>query len=86
MVVIHSIATVKAKIQDQGKKCMFLGYAQNHTGSTYHMLNIRTKRIVLICDVVRLNKPTDSTYKKSKIQRQILISYKMKTGPIFGLK
>ena len=35
---------------------MFLGYAQNHTGNTYRMLNLCTKIIVLSRDVIWLNK------------------------------
>ena len=35
---------------------MFLGYAQNNTGRTYRMLNIRTKRMVLIRDIIWLDK------------------------------
>ena len=52
MLVVCSIATVKSKLEDQGKTCMFLGYAQNHIGSTYHILNLCTKRIVLIRDII----------------------------------
>ena len=29
---------------------------KNNTGGTYHMLNLRTKLIILICDVIQLNK------------------------------
>ena len=32
--------------------CMFLGYAQNYTGGTYHILNLHKKVIVLIRDVI----------------------------------
>ena len=56
MVVVRSIATVKEKLEDRGKTCMFLGYAQNHTGGTYHMLNLRPKRIVLSRTMIWLNK------------------------------
>ena len=35
---------------------MLLGYAQNHTGGTYRMLNLGTKRNVLSCDVIWSNK------------------------------
>ena len=35
---------------------MFLGYAQNHTISTHHMLNLCTKRIVIRRDVIWPNK------------------------------
>ena len=31
---------------------MFLGYAQNHTGGTYRMLNLHTKFIVLSRDII----------------------------------
>ena len=29
MGVVRSIATIKEKLEDRGKTCMFLGYAQN---------------------------------------------------------
>ena len=35
---------------------MLLGDTQNHTGSTYHILNLRMKCIVLSCDVIWENK------------------------------
>ena len=35
---------------------MFLGYAQNCTGVTYHMLKLRSKSIVLIHDIIWQNK------------------------------
>ena len=56
MVFVCSIATVKTKLEDWGNMCMFLGYAQNHTNSTYRMLNLRTKWILLSRDVIWLNK------------------------------
>ena len=35
---------------------MFIGYAQNHTGGTYRMLNLSKKLIIIIRDVICLNK------------------------------
>ena len=35
---------------------MFLGYGENNTGGTYRMLNLCTKRIVLSCDIIWINK------------------------------
>ena len=52
MGVVRSIATVKSKLDDQCKTCMFLGHAQNHTGGKYCMLNLCKKRIILIRDVI----------------------------------
>ena len=56
MLVVRIIDTVKEKPEDQVKMCMFLGYTKNHTDSTYRMLNLCTKRIVLSRDVIWLNK------------------------------
>ena len=53
---VRSIATIKLKLEDIGKNCMFLGYAQNHTGVTYRMLNLRTKNTVLSCGILRKKK------------------------------
>ena len=44
---------------------MLLGYAQNHNGGTYHMLNLCTKCTVLIRDVIWLNE-TYSEYLSRK--------------------
>ena len=35
---------------------MFLGYAQNHTGGTYRILNLHKKLIVLSRDIIWLKK------------------------------
>ena len=56
MLVVRSVVMVKSKLEDRGIICMFLGYTQNHTGGIYLMLNIRTKCIVLIHDVIWINK------------------------------
>ena len=56
MVVVRSIATIKAKLEDQRNTCMFLICAQDHTDGTYCMLNLRTKRIKQICDVIWITK------------------------------
>ena len=53
---VYSIVNVKDNLEYQGMTCMLLGYAQNYTGGTYHMLNLRTKLIVLRCDIIWLNK------------------------------
>ena len=43
MGVVHSIVSIKAKLEYQVMAFMFLGYAQNHIGGTYHMSNLRKK-------------------------------------------
>ena len=56
MGVVSIIVNIKFKLDDQIIIFFFLGYAQNHMGGTYHMLNLRTKRIVLSRDIIWLNK------------------------------
>ena len=65
--------------------CMFLGYAKNHTGGTYHMLNLRSKRIVLSHEVICVKKPKKSWYQEYNIPTQTPMYYKMKTSPIIEL-
>ena len=83
---VRSTATVKEKQEDQGITCMFLGYAKNIIGGTYRMLNLHTKNIIISCDVIWQKTPMKSMYQEKKIPRQALISYKMKTSPITGLR
>ena len=85
MVIEHSIANLKEKLEDQGKTLILLGYAQNNIGGTYHMLSICTKRIVLRCDVIWQNIYMDNRYQESKILRHTPISYKINTDPIIGI-
>ena len=53
---VQSIVIIKTRLEDLENMCMFLGYAQNLTGATYRMLNMRTKCIVLSHEVIYLNK------------------------------
>ena len=85
MGVVRSIATVEARLEDRVKTCMFLGYAKNCTGGTYRMLNIRTKRIGLSCDVIRMNKTYGKCVSRKENTNPDFISYKMKTSTINGL-
>ena len=85
MGVVLSILNLKYKLDDQGMVIFSLGYAQQHLGGTYHMLYIGTKRIVLIHDVVFLNKHTVSTYQENKLTMQPVISSKIKTSTINGI-
>ena len=68
MGVLRSINNIKSKLEDQGRTCMFLGYAQKYTGSTYIMLNLFTKRIVLSRGVICLNKTYDEYVPRKKTQ------------------
>ena len=36
----------KGRLENRGDRCMFIGYADNHTRDTYRMLNLRTKGLL----------------------------------------
>ena len=85
MEVVRSIAKVKSKLDDWGKTCMFLGYAQNHNGGTYCMLNIQTKRISLSSDVIWLNKTYIEYVSRKENTKADSYILQKKTSPINGL-
>ena len=55
VVAIHEEKKMRSKLDDSGKTCMFVGYAENHAKDVYRFLNIHTKRIILSRDVRWLN-------------------------------
>ena len=55
VIAIHEGKKMRSKLDDRGKTCMFVGYAENHAKDVYRFLNIHTKRIILSRDVRWLN-------------------------------
>ena len=55
VVAIHEGTKMRSKLDNRGKTCMFVGYADDHTKDMYRFLNIHTKRIILSRDVRWLN-------------------------------
>lgn len=51
VVALYPGETIKAKLDDRGIKCMFLGYAAHHAGNVYRMWDLRTKRVLITRDV-----------------------------------
>ena len=49
--IIANRKKLKAKSEDRGTKCYFVGYADDHTPDTYRMFNPNTGKIVLSRDV-----------------------------------
>ncbi len=54
IVTLNPGGTIKAKLEDKGIKAMFLGYAANHAGNVYRMLNLKTDQVMLTRDVKSL--------------------------------
>ena len=55
VVAIHEGKKMRSKLDNRGKTCMVVGYADDHTKDVYRFLNIHTKRIILSRDVRWLN-------------------------------
>ena len=55
VVAIHEGKKMRSKLDNRGKTCMFVGYADDHTKDVYRFLNIHTKRIILSKDGRWLN-------------------------------
>ena len=55
VIAIHEGKKMRSKLDDRGKTCMFVGYADDHTKDLYRFLNIHTRRIILSRDVRWLN-------------------------------
>ena len=53
---IHENKKIRGKLDDRGRPCMFVGYAKNHAGNVYRMLNLKTNRIILTRDIIWLKK------------------------------
>ena len=55
VVAIHEGKKMRSKLDNRGKTCMFVRYAEDHSGDVYRSLNIHTKRIIMSRDVRWLN-------------------------------
>ena len=55
VIAIHEGKKMRSKLDDRGKMCMFVGYADDHSRDVYRFLNIHTKRIIISRDVRWLN-------------------------------
>ncbi|KAG7340680.1 integrase core domain containing protein [Nitzschia inconspicua] len=65
--VARNIATVKGKLDDRGSPAIFLGYAKQHAGNVYRMLDLKTRQLRLSRDVQWLSK-TYGEYKNPQIR------------------
>ena len=55
VVAIHEGKKMRSKLDNRGKTCMLVGYADDHSGDVYRFLNIHIKRIIMSRDARWLN-------------------------------
>ena len=70
VIAIHEGEKMRSKLDDRGKTCMFVGYADDHTKDVYRFLNKHTMRIILSRDVRWLNIVWKQYKKKSIYARK----------------
>ena len=54
--MVKTKSDTASKLEDKGTLCMFVGYAENHAGDVYEMLNWDTQRVLITRDVRWLNR------------------------------
>ena len=72
VIAIHEGKKMRSKLDDRGKTCMFVRYADDHTKDVYRFLNIHTRRIILSRDVRWLN-IIWKKYKKKSLYARIQV-------------
>ena len=70
VIAIHEGKKMRSKLDDRGKTCMFVGYADDHSKEVYRFLNIHTRRIIISRDVRWLNNIWNQYKKKSIYARK----------------
>ena len=70
VIAIHEGKKMMSKLDDSGKTCMFVGYADDHTKDVHRSLNIHTRRIILSRDVRWLKNISKQYKKKSAYARR----------------
>ena len=70
VIAIHEGKRMRSKLDDRGKTCMFVGFADDHTKDVYRFLNIHTRRIILSRDARWLNIIWKQYKKKSLYARR----------------
>ena len=54
--IVKTAQKTQSKIINRGKACIFVGYPSNHLSATFRMLNCRTHKVIISCNVIWMNK------------------------------
>ena len=73
VIAIHEGKKMRSKLDDRGKTCMSIGYADDHSRDVYRFLNIHTRRIIISRHMRWLN-IIWKHYKKKSIYARIQVA------------
>ena len=54
--IVKTAKQHQSKLTNHGKACIFIGYTENHSNSSYRMLNLRTHHVIVSRDIIWLNR------------------------------
>jgi hypothetical protein len=57
--IVANRIPIQNKLEDRGTKCIFVGYAQEHSGDVFWFFKPKTKKIIMLHDVILLNNTTN---------------------------
>jgi hypothetical protein len=73
VITTHANKKICGKLEDRGKTCVFVGYAENHAGDVYSMFYTKTRKVSMSRDVMRLGK-VYGDYFKLKDGKKTIVS------------
>ena len=53
--IVKTAKQHQSKLTNRGEACLFVGYTENHSKSSYRMLNLRTHHVIVSRDIIWLN-------------------------------
>ena len=53
--IIKTSKQHQSKLTNRGEACIFVGYTEDHSNSSYRMLNLRTHHVIVSRDIIWLN-------------------------------
>ena len=54
--IVKTASKTQSKIVNRGEACIFVGYPSNHPTNTYRMLNLRTHKVIISCDIIWMHR------------------------------
>ena len=78
VITTHTNKKIRGKLEDRGKTCVFVGYAENHAGDVYRMFNTKTRKVSMSRDITWLGK-VYGDYFKLKDGKRTIVSYEIES-------
>ena len=54
--IVKTAKQHQSKLKNRGEACIFVGYTEHYSNSSYRMLNLRTHHVIVSRDIIWLNR------------------------------